>query len=187
MSMWQTSRTQYLLNQVALSNSIRRLWVDNNQWVRALIYSIIYGIGDQQAIEERLRQNGEEFATLFSQFYGQEVGNRIRNNYVRYVQALVRMIEAYRDNDVSTIATQREVLNQIAAELAQLYSEINRYWDLATLQTLIYELVDLTENQIMRTVSGDFSRSIQEYDEFMEQAYRVSDELTYGILRQFQV
>ncbi len=187
MSMWQTGRTQYLLNQVALSNSIRRLWVNNNQWIRALIFSILYGIGDQQAIEERLRQNAEEFATLFAQFYGQETANRIRENYVRYVQALTRMIEAYRDNDISTIATQREVLYQVADELAQIYSEINRYWDRATLQILIYELVNFTENQIMRTVGGDFAQSIQEYDEFMEQGYRLSDELTSGILRQFQV
>ena len=187
MSMWQTGRTQYLLNQVALSNSIRRLWVNNNQWIRALIFSILYGIGDQQAIEERLRQNAEEFATLFAQFYGQDSANRVRENYVRYVQALARTIEAYRDNDVSVIATQREVLNQIADELAQLYSDINRYLDRATVQAFLYELVDLTESQIMRILGGDFAQSIQEYDEFMEQSYRISDELTAGILRQFQV
>lgn len=187
MSMWQTGRTQYLLNQVALSNSLRRVWVNNNQWIRALLYSILYGIGDQQAIEQRLAQNADDFANVFTQFYGQETGNRIRDNYVMYVQNLARLIEAYRDNDVSVIATQRETLGQVADDLARLLSEINRYWDLPTLQVLIQELVDRTENQIMKIVSGDFSQSIQEHDEFMEQGYRLSDELTTGILRQFQV
>ncbi|HWR22254.1 MAG TPA: hypothetical protein VN366_02155 [Feifaniaceae bacterium] len=187
MSTWQTSTTQYLLNQVALSNSIRRLWVNNNQWIRALTYSILYGIGDRQAIEQRLAQNAEDFSTLFTQFYGQDVGNRVRANYNSYIQSLARMIEAYRDNDLSAVASRREELNRISDDLAQIFARINRYWDLATIQALIRELMDLTQSQIIRIMSGEFSQSIQDYDQAMEQAYRVSDELTTGILKQFQV
>lgn len=187
MSMWQTARTQYLLNQVALSNSIRRIMVSNNQWIRALIFSILYGRVDQQAIEQRLVQNANELGMLFAQFYGQETGNRVRDNYLTYLQNLGKMIEAYRDNDLSAVATQRKRLNQNANSFAQLLSGINRYWDLAALEALIAELVNLAESQILRIMSGEFTQSIQEYDEFMNQAYRLSDELTTGMLRQFQV
>lgn len=187
MSMWQTGKTQYLLNQVALSNSVRRLWVNHNIWLRALMFSIIYGIGDREAVEERLRQNADEFTTLFAQFYGQDTGNRIRENYLRHVQNVARLIEAYRDNDVSAITDARTDLYQTGDALAQIYSEINRFWDRATLQAYIDELINLTENQIARIVNGDFSQSIQEYDQFMEQGYRLSDELTFGMLKQFQV
>ncbi len=187
MSIWPTGTNQYLLNQVALSNSIRRIWVNNNQWIRALIYSILFQLGDQDAIEARLEQNAGDLAALFAQFYGQGVGNRIRQNYLIYIHALTALIEAYRNNDSSAIADQRQTLYEVSDQFAQILSEINRYWDRATLQAVIYELVNFTETQILRILAGDYAQSIQEYDEFMDQAYHFSDDLTFGILKQFQV
>lgn len=187
MSIWPTGTNQYLLNQVALSNSIRRIWVNNNQWIRALVYSILFQLGDQDAIQARLEQNADDLAALFAQFYGQSVGGRIRQNYLIYIRALTALIEAYRTNDASAIADQRQTLYEVADQFAQILSEINRYWDRATLQAVIYGLVNFTETQILRILAGDYAQSIQEYDEFMDQAYHFSDDLTFGILKQFQV
>ena len=187
MSMFQTGTTQYLLNQVALSNSMRSIWVNNNQWIRELIFSILFDIGDRDAIEARLRQNAEDFSAIFTQFYGQEIGARIRQNYLSYIQGISALLEAFRNNDPSGIANQRRILYDAADQLAQTLSEINRYWDRATLQAQIHELVNFAENEILRITGGDYAESIREYDEWMEQTYHFADDLASGILRQFHI
>ena len=174
-----------LLNQIELSNTVRKLWVDNSQWVRALIYSIFLNIGNRSAIEARLNRVAEEFGTLFSRYYGEETGNKVRANYLRYVLALETMLEAYRDNNVPVILEQRDQLYKTSDELAQLLAHVNRYWDLATLQVLLYELVNDTENEIAHIGTSDFAQEIQAHDQLVDQGYRVADELTSGILRQF--
>lgn len=187
MYMGQPPVIRFLPGQVELSNTIRKLWVDNNRWIRALIISIVFNLRNREAIEVRLEKIADAFAGLFTQYYGQNIGDRVRENYLRYIQNLEMMIEAYRDNNLEGVAQQRQVIYGIADELAQEYSQINRYWDMATMQILLHELLDATESQIMSITSGDFAKDIEECDRFMEQAYRLADELTYGMLRQFLI
>lgn len=189
MSIAQPFTGKFLPGQVELSNTIRRLWVDNNRWIRTLISRILFNIGGREgreSVEIRLAQIASDFGNLFAQYYGEEVGHNIRVNYLRYIDALELLIEAYRDNDLAAATTQRQILYGIADELAREYSKINKYWDMPTLQILLYELINDTENQIISILAGDYVKDIEEYDAFMEQAYRISDELTYGMLRQFQ-
>lgn len=175
------------LNQVELSNTIRRLWVDNSQWIRALVYSVFFNIGDRAAIEVRLNRVADQFAELFTRYYGPEAGDRIRVNYLMYIQALEGMIEAYRNNDATAVQGYREQLYQIADNLAQYYAQLNRYWDQATLQVMLYELINNTESEIAHIGTSDFAQEIEAHDRLMDQAYRLSDELTTGINRQFRV
>ena len=187
MSVGQSSMGQFLLNQVALSNAIRRLWVDSNMWVRSLIFSILFDIGDRDVIQAQLRKNADAFATLFEQFYGQQTGQRVRTLFLNYMQSVEAMIQAYKDNDLPAVAVQNENLYRFADDLSQLFANINRYLDKMTLQAMLYELINLTEYEIMHIHTGEFEQSAENYDEIMNQAYRVSDELTYGVLRHFQV
>ena len=189
MSIAQPFTGKRLPGQVELSNMIRRLWVDNNRCVRTLISRILFDIGGQEgkeAVEIRLAQIASDFGNLFAQYYGEEVGHDIRVNYLRYIDALESLIEAYRDNDLAAATMYRRILYGIADELAREYSQINKYWDMPTLQILLYELINDTEDQIISILAGDYVKDIEEYDAFMEQAYRIADELTYGMLKQFQ-
>lgn len=182
-----SSHSQYLLNQVALSNSIRRLWVDNNQWTRALIFSILYNQGDRDELISRLRQNADDFATIFAQFYSQQTADQIRRFINNGLDGTIRMIEAYKANDAQAIRSAREYLYANANDIATYLSRINRYWDMPTLQVMLYEIINLIEYETMLIRDGAFEESIKQHDELMNQAYKLSDELTYGILKQFQV
>ncbi len=179
--------SQYLLNQVALSNSIRRLWVDNNQWTRALIYSILFDQGDREALIARLRQNADDFATIFSQFYGQQAADQIRRFINNDREATIRLIEAYKSNDAQAIHNARESLYANANEISSYLSRINRYLDMPTLQVMFQEMINLMEYEIVLIRDGQYDESIKQHDELMNQAYKLSDELTYGILKQFSV
>ncbi|HWR21966.1 MAG TPA: hypothetical protein VN366_00685 [Feifaniaceae bacterium] len=182
-----SSLPRYLLNQVALSNAIRRLWADNSQWTWALIYSILYGQADRNAVVARLQRNADDFASIFSEFYGQQTGELVREYINNDLEGTIRMIEAYKANDVRAVRRAREYLYRNADELSRHLSRVNPYWDMPSLQVMFNEIINLLEYETMLIRDGRPDESIRRHDELMEQAYRLSDDLTYGILKQFQV
>ncbi|MEL7603993.1 MAG: hypothetical protein AAGU77_12635 [Bacillota bacterium] len=176
-----------ILNQIAVSNNIRRLWVDNAQWIRALIYSVFYNIGDEGAILARLEKTADDFGTFFAQYYGEDRGRQVRENYMEYVREVAEMIRAYREGNEALVSDEREAIYDTADQMASLLARVNRFWDEPTMQMLLYALANATENEIGSVASGDYAREIAVHDEFMEQSYHLSDELTLGILRQFRL
>ena len=182
-----TSRSQYLLNQVALSNTIRKLWVDNNQWTRALIHNVMLDQSGQDELVKRVEQNAQDFATIYEQFYGKDSADQIKRLINNDLEGTLRLIRAYKDDDPQAIRSAREALYANANELARFLAGINRYWDMATLQTMLYEIVNLREYETMLIRDKEFAKSIQQHDELMDQGYRLADEITYGILKQFQI
>ena len=188
--MWRPNPIRYLPAQVELSNTIRKILMDHSRWVRTLVARTIFNIGGQagrDAAEERLEQISSRLAVLFADYYGEDFGKEVQDTYRNYITHIGLMIEAYRDNNMDVVAQQRNILYGIADEFANLASHINRYWDFATMQILIRELVNTTEEQIKSIIHGDYMQDAQAYDNFMDQAYRLADELTYGMLEQFQV
>ena len=187
MFLWQSPVKRFLPNQVEISNTIRRYWVDTARWLRNVVYSNILNLGNHEAIEARLNQTADAFGALFTQFYGQETGNRVRASFLQFFDAVKEMVEAYQINDAAAIEQQRASMYAAADELAEILSQVNRYWDRMTLQALLHVLAASAESQIANIATGNYEQEIEAYDQFIEQIYRISDEFTYGILRQFQI
>ena len=183
---FQPPAQQFLPNQVEISNSIRSLFVDIARWLRNLILSEQLGLPNKDAIKNRLDQAAYEESVVFSRFYGQEAGDKVRQIHMNYFENVLGMIEAFQNNDLEDVEQHRAALYRGADELSELFARLNRYWDYATLQALQYVLVDDTVKQIQTLVSGDYENDILAYDEFINQAYAIADVLTYGILKQFQ-
>lgn len=131
--------------------------------------------------------SAEEYSSLLRQYYGEDVVDRLRANYLRYIRNLETFIDGYKNQNTALIEQQRNILYGIGDELANILSGINIYWDLSILQPIIYQIIDSTEQQIIDIISGDYEKWIEDYEVFMKQVYRLSDEITYGILRQFPV
>lgn len=181
------SQSQYLLNQVALSNAIRRLWVDNNQWTRALIQSVLYEQGNQDELLDRIRENADDFSTLFGQFYGEDAGRQVEKYINNDLDGTLRLITAYKADDAQAIRSAREYLYANMSDFSRYLARINRYLDMATLEVMLYELINLAEYEIILIRDREFAKSIDQHDELMNQGYKLADELSYGILKQFQV
>lgn len=175
----------FLPPSVKISNIIREFWVSTNRWIIAFIRSILYSNPDREEIKDRLLGSAEEYSSLLRQYYAEDVVGRLRANYLRYIRNLEILVDAYKNNNTALIEQQRNILYGIGDELADIFSGINIYWDRSILQPLIYQIIDSTEQQIIDITSGDYVKWVEDYDIFMKQVYRLSDEITYGILRQF--
>ena len=177
----------YLPPAVKIANIIREFWISTNRWIVAFIRSILYSTPDREEIKERLLGSAEEYSSLLRRYYGEDVVGRLRANYLRYIRNLEIFIDAYKNQNTALIEQQRNILYGIGDDLANIFSEINIYWDLSILQPIIYQIIDSTEQQIIDIISGDYEKWIEDYEAFMKQVYLLSDEITYGILRQFPV
>ncbi len=172
---------------VEISNIIREFWSDTNRWIVAFIRSILFGTPDREAIKKRLLSSAVDYSSLLGRYYGEDVVGRLSANYLRYIRNLETLIEAYRDNNIDLIEQQRNILYGIGDELVNIFLGLNIYWDRTILQAMIYQIINSTEQQIVDIISGDYQKWIEDNDLFMRQVYRFSDEITYGILRQFPV
>jgi len=161
--------------------------MDITQWLKSLIYSEILNLGNLEAIKKRLTQTSDEADLFYTLYYGPEVGYSVKLIYQSYYDHVQAMVDAYKENDMTLINQQRNLLYKDADELAKLLSRINRYWDEATLQALLYVFVEYTEKQIENIVKGNYEDEITSYDQYVDQAFTIADELTYGMIRQFKI
>ena len=175
----------FLPPPVKISNIVREFWVSTNRWIIAFIRSILHGTPDREEIKNRLLASAVEYSSLIARYYGEDIVSRLRANYLRYIRNLEIFIDAYKNNNTTLIEQQGNILYGIGDELANIFSEINIYWDLSILQPIIYQIINSTELQIIDIISGDYEKWIEDYEIFMKQVYLLSDEITYGILRQF--
>ncbi len=187
--MWQPAPMRFLPAQVELNNRIRAILMNHNRWVRVLIGRILYNINSnaQSVVQERLNTISNELTSLFTQYYGAETAKRVQELYTRYTQAVAALAHEYQENDMEGATEQRAILYGVADDIAHLAVNINRFWDFAIMQTILRELVNTTEDQITSIMTGNFIEDADQYDSFMDQAARLADEMTYGMLKQFQL
>lgn len=175
-----------LPSDVELSNTIRRRWMDLAVWLRSFIYSKMLNLNNQQAVRNRLNKISDEADLFYTQYYGPDIGFSVKSIYQNYFDHVQEMIESFKGNTVST-EQHLQSMYKTADDLAELLSKVNRYWDKETVRTLLYVLVDKTERQIEDIVKGRYDDEVASYDEYIDQTYRIADEFTYGMLKQFRI
>jgi len=179
---------RFLPPQVQFSNSIRRIWVDIIRLIRVYITRTLFNVGVQEskdAVNVRIERTASELRNLLLQYYGEDISNQVYRNFLDFIYDLEQLIEAYANMDEEAVVQHRNDLFFLANNFAQSYAVINTYYNRAVIQELFYEFINSVENQVISIMKNDYTRDLEEYDRFMNIAYRLADEFIYGILRQF--
>lgn len=187
MSAFEEPTSFYRLNSAAVSDTIRRIWADYVLWTTALINAVLFGVGDRDVILQKMKDITGEFSALLGQFYGEELADNVKTIFSRYATFLVRMIEAYRDKDLAAVTELRRSMYRVADNFSLLLSKANPYWDRATLQVMLYEMINSTEQEIVHKLASEYARCVEAHDQLVDQAYMLADELAYGLQRQFKL
>lgn len=137
MSMTQPPIQGFLPYDVELSNTIRKNWINVARLLRNSILSSVVGLGSREISIQRLSQTADESGRFYAQYYGEEVENAVRTNYLNYFQNVQSLIEAYLAGNMDAAEQIQAQMYANADELAAQLSTLNRYWDFATLQALI--------------------------------------------------
>ncbi len=183
----QSNRIGYLLNQVELSNLLRRYWSDNIHWTRGLYISTLFDLENKPYIERRMLRNATDISNVFRFLYGDAVAERIERILSEYTTTFFEMSDALAHQDMDTANKLYQRLFEQLDELVQVLGNTNRYIDKEELRVMLYDLLYLSQEEASQIYSRQYQESIDQYDEIYDQATRIADYLARAIIEQIRV
>ena len=166
---------------------MRKLWEDHITWTRLVILGTFEDLPDLAPSTQRLLQNQEDLGNTIKPFYGEEAGEQATHcPATDHILIAAEILQAAKNNDQTALeeATDRWYAN--ADDIAEFLNSANpKSWPLEEMKTMMREHLDLTLEEAVTYLNGDYEASIAAYDLVHEQALHMADMLRAGIIKQF--
>jgi hypothetical protein len=183
----RASRIGFILNQVELSNVLRRYWTDAVHWIRALFLSVMFDLDNKESVEKRLVKNAKEFAEVYRVMYGDDVARQLEGHITNFYKNLSDMSELLFRGDMDAANRLNPDLYADLDEIVRLVGSVNSNIDQTELQVSLYELLSLVLEEAFMIYSRDYDKGVDQYDRIVDQALRVADDLAYAITQQIHI
>lgn len=172
-------------SQLKISNRFRRLWNEHVLWTRFFIVSTAFNSPDLQFVTQRLLQNPADFAKEFRQFYGKKTAMQFEQLFTEHLLIAAELVNAAKAGDTAEVEKQRKIWYFNAEEIARFLGSINPFWSECTWRTLLFDHLSMTQDEAVFILTGQYEKSIKEYDAIQAEALKMADVMTNGLLRQF--
>ena len=171
---------------VGLNQAMRKLWEDHITWTRLYIVEFIGGLPDATTTAARLLRNQEDIGAAIKPYYGDAAGNQLTTLLKAHIQGAVDILSAAKANDQTRLATAKQSWYDNANQIAAFLNQANpNNWPLATLQQHMKTHLDLTLDEAVQQLQGNYSASAADYDSVHSQILMLADVLSKGIIAQF--
>lgn len=181
----RTAEAKAKMDAQAFHDAMRKLWDDHITWTRLVIVSMANDLPDTNATVQRLLQNQVDIGNAIKPFYGEDAGNQLTALLTDHILIAAEIIQAAKAEDTATLndAIARWYAN--ADEIAAFLNAANpKDWPLEEMQAMMREHLDLTLQEAVAYLNGDYAASIAAYDQVHVQALEMADTLSDGIIRQ---
>ena len=172
--------------QAAFQDAMRKLWEDHITWTRVFIISAVADLPDKAAATDRLLQNQVDIGNAIKPYYGDEAGNKLTTLLKEHITTAAEVVAAAKANDNAKLddANKRWLAN--ADQIADFLSSANaKNWPAAEMKSMMREHLNLTTNEAVARLKGDWAADIKAYDAVHDQILKMADMLTMGIVKQF--
>ncbi len=171
---------------VALRTDMRKLWEDHITWTRLAIISLESGTPDTGATVDRLLQNQTDIGNAVKPFYGNAAGDELTRQLRSHILIAADVIAAAKAGDHDKLADAQARCVENADDIAKVLNSLNpRYWKLAALKAEMHMHLDLTTEEAVARLKGDWAGDVAAYDKVHEHILHMSDLLADGIIKQF--
>ncbi|MGM9635764.1 MAG: acetylglutamate kinase [Candidatus Avispirillum sp.] len=174
----------YTEEQICLMNRLRLLWEQHVYWTRFFIISTAADLGDLKAVTDRLLQNPKDFADLFAPFYGNRAAQRLEELLTEHLLIAADLVNAAKKGEAESIDEIRRKWYDNADEIACFLSGLNRYWDESEWQSMLYSHLEMTEEEAVLRLQGDYEADIKTFERIEAEALQMADYMFCGIVRQ---
>jgi hypothetical protein len=172
--------------QLALHDGMRKLWEDHVTWTRLAIISLTTGSPDTSATVGRLLQNQTDIGNTVKPFYGSAAGDKLTALLKDHILIAADLIAAAKKGDQAALADAQARWVANADEIAATLNSVNpRFWKLATLTTELHKHLQLTTDEAVARLQGDWSADVAAYDAVHVHMLHLADFLSSGLVKQF--
>jgi hypothetical protein len=171
---------------VALRDDMRKLWEDHITWTRLAIISLESGTPDTNATVARLLQNQTDIGNAVKPFYGDAAGDELTQQLRAHILIAADVVAAAKAGDSAKLADAQARWIENADQIATLLHSVNpRYWPLEEMKAEMHMHLDLTTQEAVARLQGDWTADVAAYDNVHEHILHMSDILSEGIIKQF--
>lgn len=177
-----TDNNKIQKERIEMMFKFRKLWLENILWTRFFIISAISGIGDLQVVTKRLINNPTDFANIFKKFYSEENAKKFEALMMDHLLIGIKLINTAKTGNMASIKSLKEQWYKNADEISELLSSINSGWNKKEWQKLLYESLKLTEEQVMKRFSRQYTDDIAVYEKIENLSIKMADLMFEGIM-----
>ncbi len=170
-----------------LINIFRKLWEQHGLWTRSFIVSTAAGLDDLELVTQRLLRNPSDFAAELRNFYGTAKAKRFEDLLTGHLTIAAQLVNAAKNGDTETVNTSRKEWYRNADEIALFLASINPYWSQTEWQAMLYDHLELVENEAIYRLQKNYAADIALYDIIEDQALAMADVMSAGIIKQFSL
>jgi hypothetical protein len=171
-------------------DAMRKLWEDHITWTRMVIVGYLAipenTLPDLGASVDRLLQNQTDIGNAIKPFYGDAAGDQLTELLRQHILIAAEILEAAKAGDTAALNDAIERWYANADDIAEFLNAANpENWPLEEMRAMMREHLDLTLQEAVAYLNGDYAASIAFYDQVHIQALEMADMLSEGIIRQF--
>ena len=172
--------------ELALRQTMRKLWEDHVTWTRLVIVSTAANLPDLDATTGRLLKNQVDIGDAIKPFYGETAGNALAGLLRVHILGAAEILAAAKANDPARLEAAKRAWYANGDEIAGFLSTANpKHWPLADMQSMMREHLDLTLDEAVDQLQGRYAESVAGYDRVHDAILGMADMLSDGILAQF--
>jgi hypothetical protein len=171
---------------VALRTDMRKLWEDHITWTRLAIISLTTGSPDTDATVARLLRNQTDIGNAVKPYYGKAAGNELTKQLRAHILIAADVIAAAKAGNSAKLADAQARWVANADQIAGVLHSVNpRYWKLGTMKAEMHKHLDLTTQEAVARLQGNWDADVAAYDKVHAHILHMSDMLSSGIVKQF--
>lgn len=181
------NQNQPKIDPQVFRNDMRKLWEAHSETTHQLIISTLSDLPNQEETIQNLIQRQNEIVNAIRPFYGNDAGDDLAELLEEHTLIGVTMLQAARKADPQAFEDSVERWYSNADEIAEFFQETNQEnWPLRKTQPMIRAYLDLTLEEALARWNGDFAASDAAHDKVQNQALKIADMLSEGLINRFR-
>lgn len=174
------------IRRAQFHDAMRQLWEDHITWTRIYIISAAAGLPDADQAAQRLLRNQADIGDAIKPYYGDAAGAQLTGLLRGHILTAATLIGAAKGGDTAAVTAASAQWYANADSIAAFLSSANpRHWPAGTMRSAMRMHLDLTLQEAVARLHGDWAADIDAYDEVHRHILRMADVLSDGIVRQF--
>ncbi len=174
------------ISAAAFHDEMRKTWEDHATWTRLVIVSLVADLPDAGPTLDRLMRNQADIGDAIKPFYGETAGDHLTGLLRDHIAIAGEIVLAAQAGDQTRVddAVARWYAN--ADAIAGFLANANpRHWPADEMRSMMHRHLDLTLQEAVAQLTGDYEGSIEAYDLVHVQILEMADMLSAGIIHQF--